>query len=104
MKAEPSICPLCNGDGKRRYGRFVNDEETCRACGGKGIVWPPSAYYPQPAPLVPMPQPYPVPVPYSPPWNPIWPPRVWCTVSVDGESLTAWNRESELSTLGALLG
>lgn len=35
------ICPLCMGVGST--GMHSQIKFTCRACGGKGIVWPPRA-------------------------------------------------------------
>lgn len=86
-----SKCPVCNGRGTVDPGFYspfqshpdvvrtsssLPMREPCRACGGKGLVWPPNTYYP------PMPQ-IPVSVPelpqWTPPVNPLSPPyRVTC--------------------------
>jgi len=42
MKTEPAVCPLCKGTGKANEGLKdrVGPGRPCRACSGKGIVWP----------------------------------------------------------------
>lgn len=94
MNDAPHVCPLCHGDGNRRYGKFVNNEETCRAYGGKGIVWPPNAYYPAPPPWVPVPAIPSIPNPWYPatPWTPY---RITITSTSDSgqrlDNTFGWN-------------
>lgn len=76
--SEAQKCPVCNGRGTVSPGFYSKDgftspynaastapmRETCQACGGKGIVWPPHTYYPQPMPQIP------ISVPTLPQWQP----------------------------------
>lgn len=86
MNNAPHVCPLCGGTGKPEEEERQNMYGDCRACGGKGIVWPPNAYYPvpQPAPAVPPYWPHPLPLP---PWYPgkTW---VYCGGAAYSQPLT----------------
>jgi len=95
MSNKAESCPVCDGRGMVRAGFYLDvgrDEgpQACRACFGKGIVFPPGRCYPVPSyPWYPSVEPgRTLPAP-EPPYPPYWvPPYCYNIVTCGTESLS----------------